>query len=239
MSGHPETRPGNLLPEHPRSPWAQGERRAFGLGGAVQQIVTTLLPDGSPDIDTVAAMVRLSVRTLQRRLSEEGLSFMRIVARARLDVAQQMLTDPVRKVIDVALDLGYSDQAHFTRAFVRWTGLAPGDFRRLRSTGCLGGSFSAEPFAPWVPRRHRKRDRASVVLTSAINVRTGQQATRRTIDEGDEFSQTVVPFVSGKRGCWRSPRADSRHTDAASHLPPRHRRCGRNARARSPTSSCS
>jgi AraC-like DNA-binding protein len=91
----------------------------------VQQIVTTLLPDGSPDIHTVAAMARLSVRTLQRRLHDQGVTFAGVVAGARLAMAQQMLVDPARKVIDVALDLGYSDPAHFTRAFVRWTGLAP------------------------------------------------------------------------------------------------------------------
>jgi AraC-like DNA-binding protein len=101
----------------------------------VQQIVTTLLADGSPDIHTVAAMAGLSVRTLQRRLSDEGLTFAGVVTRVRRAGAQRLLDDPTRKVIDVALDLGYSDPAHFTRAFVRWTGLAPREFRRLRSPG--------------------------------------------------------------------------------------------------------
>jgi AraC-like DNA-binding protein len=117
----------------------------------VQHIVTTLLPDGSPDIHTVAAMARMSVRTLQRRLHDQGVTFAWVVAGARLAMAQQMLVDPARKVIDVALDLGYSDPAHFTRAFVRWTGLAPREFRRLRSTGCLGGSVPAEPLAATPP----------------------------------------------------------------------------------------
>jgi AraC-like DNA-binding protein len=44
--------------------------------------------------------------------------------------AQRMLGDPDRRVIDVALDLGYSDHAHFTRAFERWTGIPPREFRR-------------------------------------------------------------------------------------------------------------
>ena len=104
----------------------------------VRQIVTTLLPAGSPDIHTVAAMAGLSVRTLQRRLSDEGLTFAGVVTRVRRAGAQRLLDDPTRKVIDVALDLGYSDPAHFTRAFVRWTGLAPREFRRLRSTGVRG-----------------------------------------------------------------------------------------------------
>ena len=73
------------------------------------------------------------------------MTFAHVVTRVRLDVARRMLADPGRKVIDVALELGYSDPAHFTRAFVRWTGIAPRDFRRLRSTGRLGAPFPRGP----------------------------------------------------------------------------------------------
>ena len=116
-----------------RSP--EGTRQQHTVGEVVRQIVATLLPDGQPNMHSVAEIVRLSARTLQRRLYREGLSFAGVVARTRCDVAQQMLDDPTRKVIDVALDLGYSDPAHFTRAFVRWTGLTPREFRRQRSNG--------------------------------------------------------------------------------------------------------
>jgi AraC-like DNA-binding protein len=75
----------------------------------------------------------MSVRTLQRRLQDECLTYARVVAQTRFDAAQRMLDDPDRKVIDVALDLGYSDPSHFTRAFGRWAGVAPREFRRLRS----------------------------------------------------------------------------------------------------------
>jgi AraC-like DNA-binding protein len=108
------------------------------VGGAVRQIVTTLLCDGSPDIHTLAEMARPSARTLQRRLRHEGVTFAGVLARVRCDEAQRMLADPGRKIIDIALDLGYSDPAHFTRAFARWTGLAPRAFRRLRATGSPG-----------------------------------------------------------------------------------------------------
>jgi AraC-like DNA-binding protein len=106
------------------------DTRDEGIGGAVTEIVVRLLPDGPPDVASVAKVMGVSVRTLQRRLLAAGLTFVGIVARARLDVARRLLDDPARKVIDVALDLGYSDHAHFTRAFGRWTGLAPRDFRR-------------------------------------------------------------------------------------------------------------
>jgi AraC-like DNA-binding protein len=131
MRCDPEATPGQFLPHCPRPTSAPRARDIYGFGGLVQQIVTRLLPDGYPNVQSVAEMVRVSARTLQRRLAEEGLTFAGVLARARFDVAQRMLEDPARKVIDVALDLGYSDHAHFTRAFVRWTGLAPREFRRL------------------------------------------------------------------------------------------------------------
>jgi len=109
----------------------------------VQEIVAALLPDGYPDVRAVAKVMRLSPRTLQRHLSAEGVTFAWLVARVRYAIAQRMLDDPDRKIIEVALDLGYSDQAHFARAFARWSGLTPRQFRRLHSTGCPGRALSA------------------------------------------------------------------------------------------------
>jgi AraC-like DNA-binding protein len=114
-------------------PW-QHSGPAEDVSGAVRQVVAALLPAGYPDVRLVAESVRMSARTLQRRLHAEGMTFARVVARARHDAALRLLDDPARKVIDVALDLGYSDPAHFTRAFSRWTGVTPREFRRLRST---------------------------------------------------------------------------------------------------------
>ena len=107
------------------------------FGSAVQRIVATLLPDGCPHIHLVSEVVRLSTRTLQRRLHAEGLTFAQVVARTRFVEALRLLDDPKRKVIDVALDLGYSDPAHFTRAFERWTGFTPREYRR-RGSGLDG-----------------------------------------------------------------------------------------------------
>src|SRR5262245_90658 len=105
------------------------------VAGVVQEIVISLLPGGYPDIQLVAEVVGMSARTLQRRLHAEGLTFARVVARGRFAEARRLLGDPARKIIDVALDLGYSDHAHFTRAFERWTGIPPREFRRRAVEG--------------------------------------------------------------------------------------------------------
>lgn len=72
----------------------------------------------------------ISVRTLQRWLQAAGLTYAGVAREARCAVALQMLEQSERKIRDVAVALGYSDPAHFTRAFLRWTGLTPRAFRR-------------------------------------------------------------------------------------------------------------
>src|SRR5262249_46161383 len=119
-------------------PSARQPEAPKGLGGIVQEIVTALLPDGCPDVRSVAKVMRLSSRTLQRRLSADGVTFAWLVAQVRYASAQRMLDDPDRKIIEVALDLGSSARAPFARAFARGSGLPPRQFRRLRSMGCPG-----------------------------------------------------------------------------------------------------
>ena len=98
----------------------------------VRQVVQLLLTSGSLDVRMVAHTVRTSPRTLQRRLHGLGLTFAGVVQQARQAAAQRMLAEPGRKIGDVAQALGYSDPAHFTRAFRRWTGTTPMEFRRAR-----------------------------------------------------------------------------------------------------------
>ena len=101
------------------------------FGRRVREIVVTgLLNGGAPDIREVARMVTTSARTLQRRLRGAGLTYAGLVQQARCEAASRMLLESDRSVSDVARTLGYSDPAHFTRAFHRWTGLTPRQFRR-------------------------------------------------------------------------------------------------------------
>jgi AraC-like DNA-binding protein len=111
-----------------RLPARGSETRDFDR--RVRQIVAALLATGSPRVHLVAGSVRTSARTLQRRLQGAGLTYAGVVQQVRFEVASQMLCDPAHKIGDVARTLGYSDPSHFTRAFQRWTGQTPRDFRR-------------------------------------------------------------------------------------------------------------
>ena len=77
----------------------------------------------------------MSFRTLQRQLAREGASYSRIVTRVRQQMAQQLLEQSDQKLEDIARQLGYSNLPNFTRAFRRWTGITPGEYRRLHRAG--------------------------------------------------------------------------------------------------------
>ena len=74
----------------------------------------------------------VSCRSLQRILAGHGLTLRRLLDQVRFERACELLEDDSARLVDIALDLGYSDQAHFTRAFRRWTGETPGAYRRRR-----------------------------------------------------------------------------------------------------------
>src|SRR5678816_4387670 len=95
----------------------------------VLQMVTALAADGYPSIRVVAERLGMSTRTVQRRLGDEGATYVRVVGQARAALARHMLEDATTRVADVAQTLGYSDAGHFSRAFVRWTGITPREFR--------------------------------------------------------------------------------------------------------------
>jgi AraC-like DNA-binding protein len=105
---------------------------AADVGEQVRQVVAALLASGTgyPDIQQVADRVGTSVRTLQRRLRVLGATYADVVQQARCAAAREMLQEQQRRIGEVARRLGYSDTAHFSRAFHRWTGVTPREFRR-------------------------------------------------------------------------------------------------------------
>jgi AraC-like DNA-binding protein len=82
-------------------------------------------------IEGIAAELGMTRRTLQRRLADCGVNFSDLVDVTRRDIAIRRLLDGDEGLKQMSFDLGYSDQAHFTRTFKRRTGSTPSDYREI------------------------------------------------------------------------------------------------------------
>jgi AraC-like DNA-binding protein len=85
------------------------------------------------NVASTAKALHFSVRTLSRRLAEEGTSFQVVKDELRRDIAILQLIKTELPVAEIGLSLGYDDATTFSRAFKQWTGSAPGTYRRLGS----------------------------------------------------------------------------------------------------------
>jgi AraC-like DNA-binding protein len=97
--------------------------------GQVRSILRTALPTGHATAGQVAALLSMHSRTLHRHLAEYGTNFRALVDECRCEIAQQLLKDTDRDVGDIAYLLGYADKSAFARAFRRWSGSSPGNWR--------------------------------------------------------------------------------------------------------------
>ena len=82
-----------------------------------------------PAIEDIADVLRLSPRTLQRRLQDDGYSYQRVLEEARRHLARHYLTHSHLDLNDAAFMLGYNDAASFVRAFRAWEGVPPARWR--------------------------------------------------------------------------------------------------------------
>lgn len=123
-----------LLEEHARILAQRLPVVASGYRAEVQKAVASVVPDGG-SAALVARTLHVSVRTLQRRLGASGATFREVADTVRGQLAEEYLTDPKVSIAEVAFLLGFSDQSSFNRAFRRWTGEAPGRWRRRRAAG--------------------------------------------------------------------------------------------------------
>lgn len=95
----------------------------------VSAALADALPRGRPELAFVAGQLGVSTRTLQRRLSEQGITWSSLLSRTRQELAERLLLDPSLSVDDVAVLLGYAEASTFHRAFRQWTGQTPGAWR--------------------------------------------------------------------------------------------------------------
>src|SRR6185369_6053431 len=89
------------------------------------------LSSGEATAEETAKQLHMSPRTLQRKLAEANTTYLKLVDDARKDLALRYIEDPRRSVTDITFSLGFSQPSAFTRAFRRWTGRSPSDYRSL------------------------------------------------------------------------------------------------------------
>ena len=91
--------------------------------------IITRLPSGNCSKPAVAQALNMSVRTLHNRLSLEGTSYQYILVETRRELAEQYMEQENLSVSEIAYTLGFSDCSNFSRAFQRWTGRSPTQYR--------------------------------------------------------------------------------------------------------------
>ncbi len=99
----------------------------------VKIVLKRLLAGQRPGIAAVARDLRMSTRTLQRRLTEEGVTFQQLLQEARRELAHHYLLHSTLELNETAYLLGYEDANSFFRAFHSWEGTTPGQWRALNS----------------------------------------------------------------------------------------------------------
>jgi len=108
---------------------ASAEENA-GLAERLRRVVEAELASGRPNRDSIAARLHMSGSTLQRHLKKEGHgSFSDFLDSVRRDLALRYLRESSVTVGELALQLGFSDTSNFVRAFRKWTGMTPGQYR--------------------------------------------------------------------------------------------------------------
>lgn len=115
--------PANLIRGQRSAPCTTEQVRSQLLlhGGADQSL---------PTLQVVARTLSVSPRSLRRRLQLEGRSYLDLKDEIRRDLALNWVVNSDVALVEVGHRLGFSDASTFHRAFKRWTGAAPGEFRR-------------------------------------------------------------------------------------------------------------
>ena len=91
------------------------------------------LGSNAVSLEHIASELGIEPRTLQRKLVKSGTSFQKIFDQVRLELALYYLQRTTMDVTQIALELGYAESSVFSRAFKRWTGKAPGYYRKEKS----------------------------------------------------------------------------------------------------------
>jgi len=100
------------------------------IAAQLQTMLADLMARGEANADAACRALRLSRRTLQRRLKAERTSFQKVLQEVRRELSIRYLSDTRLKALEVAMLLGYSNISSFTTAFKSWYDMPPAEYRQ-------------------------------------------------------------------------------------------------------------
>ena len=100
------------------------------IAGQLKRKLADLMASGEANADAACRALKLSRRTLQRRLKAEKTSFQKILKEVRAVLAVNYLSDERLKSLEIAMLLGYSNISTFTTAFKSWYDIPPAEYRQ-------------------------------------------------------------------------------------------------------------
>ena len=121
-----------------------------GLAATVRNRLLST-PGKIPDMEQIAAEMRITSRTLRRHLTAEGVTFRALLEEVRSTMAVELMTTASLTHEEIADRLGYADVTTFIEAFRRWKGMPPSEFRR------------SQGLVPSVKRALRQREAARLM----------------------------------------------------------------------------
>lgn len=98
----------------------------------VKRIIGEILEQGQPELETVAERLHTSARSLRARLADANTSFNQVLAEYRCVLAKRLLARTDETISDVVYLTGFSEPSTFYRAFKRWTGMTPVEYREQK-----------------------------------------------------------------------------------------------------------
>ena len=102
------------------------------IAADVEALIKDALPSGIPSIILIGKHMGMSSRTLTRRLSEAGITFRALVRQTQEKISKDLLQNSPYSISEIAFQTGFSEQSAFSRAFKRWAGKSPLEYRNLQ-----------------------------------------------------------------------------------------------------------
>lgn len=102
------------------------------LIGKVKTVIIERLPSGGVSDSKVTTTLSMNERKLQRKLEQEGTTFKTILNEVREDLALKYIQDNGMTLSEISFLLGFTEMSSFSRAFKRWSGVSPSDYRDAR-----------------------------------------------------------------------------------------------------------